>query len=229
ESSKNKQSLTDMLRANPFIFSTVVLGVLAMAFLIILVSGGSFTGKVISGDEAGQTLLEFYESVGAEGLILLSVEDVSGVYKITFDYEGSKIPVYITKDGKFAGSLSAVTPLGNDGDSVKPDETILECVGDYGISEDTIIFYYSNSCGWCSKMKPGVTVLEQKGYNIFRIEAGGEDDSIIDDCVRAHMTSSGVPQFICVKTGEIKVGAFTDNESNLNQEALDKWAESCVS
>ena len=106
-------------------------------------------------------------------------------------------------------------------------QTILECASDYGLDETTTIFFYSDSCGWCSKMKPGVQSLIERGYNIYLANAN-EGESLITECVLDHMTSGGVPQFICVKTGEIKVGAFVDAESNLDQTLMDAWVENCL-
>jgi hypothetical protein len=108
-------------------------------------------------------------------------------------------------------------------------QTILECASDYGLDEDTIIFYYSDSCGWCAKMKPGVQSLIDRGYNVYLANAN-EGSSLISECVSEYMTTTGVPQFICVKTGEIKIGAgaFIDAESNLDQAAMDAWFESCL-
>jgi hypothetical protein len=105
--------------------------------------------------------------------------------------------------------------------------TILECARDYGLDETAIIFFYSDSCGWCSKMKPGVESLIERGYNIYSANAN-ERGSLIDECVSSHMTSGGVPQFICVKTGEIKVGAFVDAKGDLDQTAMDAWVENCL-
>ena len=106
-------------------------------------------------------------------------------------------------------------------------QTILECARDHGLDENTIIFLYSDSCGWCSKMKPGVESLIERGYNIYLANAN-EEESLITECVLDYMTSRGIPQFICVKTGEIKVGAFVDAERNLDQTAMDAWVENCL-
>lgn len=106
-------------------------------------------------------------------------------------------------------------------------QTILECASDYGLDETTIIFFYSDSCGWCSKMKPGVESLIERGYKIYLANAN-EGEPLISECVLDYMTSGGIPQFICVKTGEIKVGAFVDAESNLDQTAMDAWVENCL-
>ena len=123
--------------------------------------------------------------------------------------------------GGFGIGGKAVADTGENG------QTILECASDYGLDETTIIFFYSDSCGWCSKMKPGVESLIERGYNIYSANAN-ERGSLIDECVSSHMTSGGIPQFICVKTGEIKVGAFVDAERNLDQTAMDAWVENCL-
>ena len=123
----------------------------------------------------------------------------------------------------------ATEQTANTNSQTQPTETILKCSANYGITEDTIIFYYSNSCGWCEKMKPGVEVLEENSYKIYWAEASGEESAdLMNNCVVPYMESGGVPKFICVKTGEIKTGAFTDAERNLNQEALNEWAENCL-
>jgi len=124
----NKQNLTDKLRKNPFILSTAICGVLAVVLLVVLAAGGGMTGHVVAKNDIGQTLLEFYESNGADGLTLLSVEEVSGVYKVLFEYEGSTIPIYVTKDGKFAGSLSEVTSSGSSSSTEvsKSDKPVVE-------------------------------------------------------------------------------------------------------
>ena len=106
-------------------------------------------------------------------------------------------------------------------------QTMLECASDYGLDENTIIFFYSDSCGWCSKMKPGVESLKERGYNIYSANAN-EGEAVINECVLEYMTSGGIPQFICVKTGEIKAGAFVDAERNLDQTAMDAWVENCL-
>lgn len=202
---------------------------LAVAIILgIMFFSGNCTGQAISEDEAGENLIGYLESIGYEASII-EIEKVSGMYYISFEYDGQESSVYLTPDGKnyVYGSLVSII----EEETTQPQQTILECAANYGLEEDTIIFYYSDSCGWCSKMKPGVDSLEQKGYNIYRAEAS-KADSLITNCVLGHLTSSGVPQFICVKTGEIKVGAFAvyDAEGNpsLDQEAMDAWAESCV-
>ena len=100
--------VTEKVRKNPWFLSTIVLG----ALVLILITGslfGGITGNVVSDKEAGQILLDYYTENGASGLEINSIEEISGLYKINFDYQGNTIPMYITKDGKYAGSLTTLT------------------------------------------------------------------------------------------------------------------------
>ena len=70
-----------------------------MVFLIISLSA-SITGHVVSGDIAGQKLVDYYTSLGVENLSLDSVEEISGLYQVNVLYNDNIIPIYITKDGE---------------------------------------------------------------------------------------------------------------------------------
>lgn len=112
QSSKN--GFTEKVRENPWFLSTMVLGVLV---LVLIIGGGlsgisgKITGNVISADNAGEKLLKFYEDGGATGLTVKDVKEVSGVYQVDFEYQGATVPIYVTKDGKYAGSLNAITSV----------------------------------------------------------------------------------------------------------------------
>ncbi|MBM3228728.1 hypothetical protein FJZ20_02505 [Candidatus Pacearchaeota archaeon] len=206
--------------------STFILLAILIVLLVMNFTGSFITGKTVSEEEAGQAMLDFALSQGIDAEIS-SIEKEGDFYVVTLSMEGNEIPVYVTKDGKyFASSLIPLTET-IPTTPTTPTETILECATNYGLDESAIIFYYSDSCGWCTRMKPGVDSLEQRGYNVYRANAA-EENPMISDCVLSHMTSGGVPQFVCVKTGEIKVGAFADSESNLNQTAMDAWVENCL-
>lgn len=94
-----EKNLTNKIRENPWMLATIVVSVLCLILIITSISGG-ITGKVISKNEAGEKLLNFYKSLGVNGLKVDSVEEVSGLYKVNFDYDNSIISFYVTKDGK---------------------------------------------------------------------------------------------------------------------------------
>jgi len=103
-SKKKTERLTEKFRENPWILSTFVLGIIVLLFVL---GSSSMTGN-ISKVSAGEKLLSFYEANGADGLELQSVEDISGIYQVNFNYQGSPVTIYATKDLKYAGSMSAL-------------------------------------------------------------------------------------------------------------------------
>lgn len=108
------------------------------------------------------------------------------------------------------------------------EDAVAECAVSYNLTTETVIFFHSNSCGWCAKMKPGVEQLQNEGYSFYWVEVSdSEAMKVVEDCIQDYMTSGSVPQFICVKNGGIKVGAFTDESGNLDLEAMRKYADDC--
>lgn len=103
----NKLSVTEKMRENPWILSTVVFGIVV---LLLIFGGfrGGMTGNVISSNDAGEKLLDYYEQGGATGLELDSVTEVNGLYQVNFKYQGAIVPIYMTKDGSMAGSMTAL-------------------------------------------------------------------------------------------------------------------------
>jgi thiol-disulfide isomerase/thioredoxin len=104
-----------------------------------------------------------------------------------------------------------------------------DCVVEEGLTPETIIFYYSLSCPYCTMMIPGVEQLEEEGYSFKWVEGGNaQDEVIVNKCFRQYM-DGGVPQFICPKTSEIRPGAFMDrNTGGLDLDAFRAWVDSCV-
>jgi len=94
-----REKLTEKMRQNPWILSTLVLGILSL----VLISGGFFggmTGNVVAGDAAADNLVSYLNTVTDSPVTLISVEDVGGMYEIMVSYQGNEIPLYTTKDGK---------------------------------------------------------------------------------------------------------------------------------
>jgi len=81
--------------------------ILAIIIIIGLFRLNSITGGVVQGaiskDEAANTTVNFINSyvVSGETVSSSSVDDVSGLYVVQTLYKGNKIPIYMTKDGKF--------------------------------------------------------------------------------------------------------------------------------
>ncbi|PKP58513.1 MAG: hypothetical protein CVT89_02710 [Candidatus Altiarchaeales archaeon HGW-Altiarchaeales-2] len=105
----------------------------------------------------------------------------------------------------------------------------MSCLGKYGISENDVVFLYSDSCGWCAKMKPLVETLEKEGYSFSRINvADGEKMNIGQECLSNMLDfSGGVPQFTCPATGKYHGGAFTKPDGSADISQLRAFADEC--
>ncbi len=87
-----------LARANPWMVSTFVLGVLFLIALFIATTGPS-TGAVVSSDDVGQKVLTALNAQTGGGVTLDSVAEESGLYKVMVNYQGDSVPVYATLDG----------------------------------------------------------------------------------------------------------------------------------
>ncbi|MGD9276848.1 MAG: hypothetical protein PVJ67_06780 [Candidatus Pacearchaeota archaeon] len=103
----NKNNLTDHMRKNPWILSTLVLGVVV---LILLVGnfGGAQGTKSVTESDAGQIILDF-ANTQVDGAELVGVEEENGLYKVTLSIEERDVPVYLTMNGE--NLVSGLTPL----------------------------------------------------------------------------------------------------------------------
>jgi protein-disulfide isomerase len=99
-------NLTKKMRENPWILSTFVLGVLALILLVGNFNGT--TGEVVSENQAGDAIMSFVRSQGADAE-LVGVEEDGNFYEVTILYQGQDIPLYATKDGEFL--VQGLTPL----------------------------------------------------------------------------------------------------------------------
>ncbi len=98
---------------NPWIYSTAIL-----VIMVVAISGIQISGMLIAGDsaaqtgvqnqlnpqDAGQKALDFINGnlvQPGSSVTLDSIAEMSGIYNVTTLYSGNRIPVYITKDGKY--------------------------------------------------------------------------------------------------------------------------------
>jgi len=107
----NKDSLTEKFRENPWVLSTLVLGVVTLILLVGGfggITGGTITGGVVSEGEAGDAMINFANAQGA-GAELVEVNDDGDFYEVILSINGQEMPVYVTKDGKYF--TQALIPL----------------------------------------------------------------------------------------------------------------------
>jgi len=153
-----KIDLTKMIRKNPWVLSTFVLGIVVLMFLIGNFSGG-MTGNVISSADAGNNLVEYLNKVADSEVTLISVEDEGNMYLATIEFKGEEIPLYVTKDGSYyAPNLVPLKIESSSNDQEQQSKeyseedliklkTFSSCLAEKGL-----IIYGANWCGWTKKL-----------------------------------------------------------------------------
>ena len=113
--SDKKEDLTIKKSTIKYASFMVILFVLGIAIGGLLFSSSRVSGLAtgISANEAGQKVIKYINEnlvQPGETATMVSIEDTGTFYKIITDYQGSKIPVYATKDGNMV-FLSSPTLL----------------------------------------------------------------------------------------------------------------------
>ena len=94
---------------NIWLISSVILGVTAVILLGMILFRGGAAGNVISGDDAGKSLVQYLNQQTNGGVEFVSFTDKGYLYEVKVKYQGQEIPVYTTKDGKYF--VQGATPL----------------------------------------------------------------------------------------------------------------------
>jgi len=101
------------------------------------------------------------------------------------------------------------------------------CLSEMNISLDRVAFHYSDSCEACNKSYWRVDELEDEGYNFLWLN---EDSTNMDveaqmQCLAEFMSiPEGVPQYICVSTGEIHTDT---SKERYKKSDIEKFAKRC--
>ena len=119
EISKGNSNFVRKLKKNPWIISTLALGLIVVILLVVNFTG--ITGNVVSGDDAGKSVVDFINSKANAGLTYVSSEDLGSLYKVTVLYQGQNVPVFVTKDGKYYAT--GATPITADVANTQTQQT----------------------------------------------------------------------------------------------------------
>ena len=96
----NISKLKERFKGNPWLIVSIILGVIVVILLVLLLRGG-VTGNVVSGEDAGHSIINYLNSRTGGGVDYVSYEDKGNLYEVLVRYQGQEIPVYVTKDGEY--------------------------------------------------------------------------------------------------------------------------------
>src|SRR3989344_664602 len=140
------------LRTNPWMLSSIVLGIIV---IVLLFTGGSTGVKVASADVVGEKVVALLNSQVGGWIELDSVEKISGVHQVNARYNGQIVPVYATIDGK--NLISALEPLTEptDSETNNNERTNVNIEGapykGAGDAPVTIVEFTDYQCPFCAK------------------------------------------------------------------------------
>lgn len=97
------------VRENPWILSTIVLGIVLI--IVLFANGNGITGNVVSEEGVGQNVLDFVEKNVEGGAEIVSVERDGSFYNVVLSMQGEEVPVFVTLDGEYLIPPTGLIPL----------------------------------------------------------------------------------------------------------------------
>jgi len=123
ENTRESPSAFKTFFSNHWAVATVVLAVLLLLVLFTNMTGNTITGNVISTASASDTVLTFLNAQTGGGVELVDIQDAGNIYEVTVTYQEQEIPVHITKDGKYFGSMNLIPDLSELAEETQPQPT----------------------------------------------------------------------------------------------------------
>jgi len=103
---KKSMTISEKIKENPWVLSTLIFGVLA----IVLLSVSVFGSAQLSSEKAGNNFVDFINSRGGAQIEYVGSKSFgSGLYEVTVLAEGQEVPAHITQDGKYF--VQVISPL----------------------------------------------------------------------------------------------------------------------
>ncbi|MEK6926865.1 MAG: hypothetical protein AABX11_00385 [Nanoarchaeota archaeon] len=149
---------------NPWMVSTIVLGVIALVLIGFMTFGG-VTGNVVSEKSVSDSLVSFVEAQGGS-LTVLSTTKESGMYKVTVSVEGQEMPVYVSLDGKYL--IPSTIPLTADAQAAVGGSQQEQAPVEVPKSDKPVAdFYVFSYCPYGTQMEKALVPV----YNLLKSKA----------------------------------------------------------
>ena len=199
---------TSKMRKNPWIVSTIVLGLIVIFFIMYSFKGGEITGNVVSGDEAGNTLASFINSNGLGSAKYISSEKEGQLYKISIEVDGQEAPIYVTLDGQYA--IAQPIPITGNASTSNADTTGTTNTPTEVPKSDKpkVELFIMSYCPYGTQMEkailPVISTLKDKidfklRYTHFTLHGEKEDtEDFRQLCIREEQGSKFLPYIQCI-------------------------------
>ncbi len=129
----SERGFLDMVRENPFIAATIILGlvVFILMFNVFIGTGGVISGNVVSEGKVTDNLNDFIMAQTGGQAEIVRVDDFNDhLYEAIIKFQGREIPLYVTKDGEYlVQGLTALSVQEEDSSSQdvpKSDKPVIE-------------------------------------------------------------------------------------------------------
>ncbi|MCU0642526.1 MAG: hypothetical protein MUF61_03045 [archaeon] len=188
------------LRANPWIASTMFLALALLIVLIIKLPG--MTGDVVKEEVVEQNLLSFIAAQGSGEASVVETAREGQFYKVTVEYNGQNIPVYVTLDGNFL--ISQLIPLNATTESAEEEETPEEVPK---ADKPYVYLFVMTHCPYGTQAEKGIIPVfkilgtkikgEIKFVHYFMHGDKEEQETYTQVCLREEQTLKFIPYLEC--------------------------------
>lgn len=145
------QEIFGKMRGNLWIPATFVL-LIALVFAVFMKSGG--TGGVVSGNVAGENMVAFINAQGGGNAEYVSAEKEDSLYKVTVNYNGEDIPIFVTLDGKYY--VPNAVPLTADASASSPSAQEPAPVDVPKSDKPKVELFIMSYCPYGTQMEKGI-------------------------------------------------------------------------
>lgn len=226
KSEKRASQGSKKTQTNYWIISTVVLAIILSVTLLM----PSTSSTSVSAETAGQNVLDFALSQGAQAE-LVSTSDDGSLYEVVLSIEGQEVPVYVTKDGKTL--VPQPIPLTTSDDTSKTNTPSTPTPTNIPKAEKPIVeAFVMSHCPYGTQIEKGlIPVVNALGDTIdFKIKFvyyamhptyGEVEEQLRQYCIQEEQNDKYIDYLTCFLG---KTGTAEDAQSCLEETGVDTAA-----